>query len=108
MLVDRIEREKLPEVNDEFLKIINPELDSIDSLRKDVEKKIIQNFQERSQTAYEEELSDKAIDFVNPSFAPSMVNYLGNLIEDVKKQNNGEPLDEGKVKEQYQLSLSVM
>ena len=103
LLVDRIEREKLPEVNDEFLKIINPELDSIDSLRKDVEKKIIQNFQERSQTAYERELSDKAIDFVNPSFAPSMVeNYLGNLIEDVKKQNNGEPLDEGKVKEQYQ------
>ena len=103
LLVDRIEREKLPEVNDEFLKIISPELDSIDSLRKDVEKKIIQNFQERSQTAYERELSDKAIDFVNPSFAPSMVeNYLGNLIEDVKKQNNGEPLDEGKVKEQYQ------
>ena len=88
LLVDRVERENLPEVNDEFLKIINPELDSIDSLRKDVEKKIIQNFQERSQTAYERELSDKAIDFVNPSFAPSMVeNYLGNLIEDVKKQN---------------------
>ena len=103
LLIDRVERENLPELNDEFLKIINPELDSVDSLRKDVEKKIIQNFQERSQTAYERELSDKAIDFVNPSFAPSMVeNYLGNLIEDVKKQNNGEPLDEGKVKEQYQ------
>ena len=67
-----------------------------------MEKKIIENFKERSQTAYERELSDKAIDFVNPSFAPSMVeNYLENLVEDVKKQNNGEPLDEAKVKEQY-------
>ena len=48
------------------------------------------------------ELSDKAIDFINPSFAPSMVeNYLQNILEDVKKQNNGEPLDENKVKEQY-------
>ena len=102
LVVGRVERENLPELNDDFLKIVNPDLDSVDSLRKDVEKKIIENFKERSQTAYEKELSDKAIDFVNPSFAPSMVeNYLENLIEDVKKQNNGEPLDESKVKEQY-------
>ena len=102
LIVDRVERENLPELNDDFLKTVNPDLNSVDSLRKDVEKKIIENFKERSQTAYERELSDKAIDFVNPAFAPSMVeNYLENLVEDVKKQNNGEPLDEAKVKEQY-------
>ena len=102
LVVDRVERENLPELNDDFLKTVNPDLNSVDSLRKDVEKKIIENFKERSQTAYERELSDKAIDFVNPAFAPSMVeNYLENLVEDVKKQNNGEPLDEAKVKEQY-------
>ena len=102
LVVDRVERENLPEINDEFLKTVNPELDSIDSLRKDVESKIIENFKERSQTAYEKELSDRMIDFINPSIAPSMVeNYLDNLLEDVKKQNKGEPLDENKVKEQY-------
>ena len=102
LVVSRVERENLPELNDDFLKTVNPDLDSLDALRKDVEKKIIENFKERSQTAYERELSDKAIDFVNPAFAPSMVeNYLENLVEDVKKQNNGEPLDESKVKEQY-------
>ena len=102
LVVDRVERENLPELNDDFLKTVNPDLNSVDSLRKDVEKKIIENFKERSQTAYERELSDKAIDFINPVFAPSMVeNYLENLVEDVKKQNNGEPLDEAKVKEQY-------
>ena len=102
LIVDRVERENLPELNDDFLKTVNPDLNSVDSLRKDVEKKIIENFKERSQTAYERELSDKAIEFVNPAFAPSMVeNYLENLVEDVKKQNNGEPLDEAKVKEQY-------
>ena len=102
LVVDRVERENLPELNDDFIKTVNQDLNSIDSLRKDVEKKIIENFKERSQTAYERELSDKAIDFVNPAFAPSMVeNYLENLVEDVKKQNNGEPLDESKVKEQY-------
>ena len=102
LVVDRVERENLPELNDDFIKTVNPDLNSVDSLKKDVEKKIIENFKERSQTAYERELSDKAIDFVNPAFAPSMVeNYLENLVEDVKKQNNGEPLDEAKVKEQY-------
>jgi len=100
--VDRVERENLPELNNDFLKAVNPELDSIDSLRKDVESKIIENFRERSQTAYERELSDKAIDFINPSFAPSMVdNYLQNIIEEAKKQNNSEPLDENKIREQY-------
>jgi FKBP-type peptidyl-prolyl cis-trans isomerase (trigger factor) len=28
-------------------------------------------------------------------------NYLDNFVEDVKKQNNGEPLDEEKVREHY-------
>ena len=70
LVVDRVERENLPELNDDFIKTVNPDLNSVDSLRKDVEKKIIENFKERSQTAYERELSDKAIDFVNPAFAP--------------------------------------
>ena len=66
LVLDRVERENLPELNDDFIKTVNPDLNSVDSLRKDVEKKIIENFKERSQTAYERELSDKAIDFVNP------------------------------------------
>ncbi len=102
LIVDNVEREILPKVNEEFLKQINPQLDSIDALKIDVEKKIQENFKDRSRTAYERELSDAMINFVNPSFAPSMVeNYLTNLMEDVKKQNNGEPLDEKKVREHY-------
>ena len=70
-----------------------------------VEKKIIENFKERSQTAYERELSDSVINFVNPAFAPSMVqNYINNLVEDVKKQNNGEKVDDEKVLETYRPS----
>ena len=100
--VNNIEREVLPEINSDFLKQINPALDSIDALKIDVEKKIKENFKERSKTAYERELSDALISFVNPSFAPSMVeNYLSNIIEDVKKQNKSEPLDEEKVREHY-------
>ena len=102
LTVDNVEREILPEVNEEFLKRINPDLDSLDALTSDVEKKIKANFEERSRTAYERDLSDALIDLASPSFAPSMVeNYLGKLIEDVKKQNKGEPMDDEKVREHY-------
>jgi len=102
LTVDNVEREILPEVNEEFLKRINPDLDSIDALTSDVEKKIKANFEERSRTAYERDLSDALIDLASPSFAPSMVeNYLAKLIEDVKKQNKGEPMDDEKVREHY-------
>ena len=102
LTVGNVEREILPEINEEFLKRINPDLDSIDALTSDVEKKIKANFEERSRTAYERDLSDALIDLASPSFAPSMVeNYLANLTEDVKKQNKGEPMDEEKVREHY-------
>ena len=100
--VNNIEREVLPEVNDEFLKQINPQLESLEALKIDIESKIKDNFEERSKTAFEQDLIDAYISFVNPSFAPSMVeNYLVNIIEDAKKQNKGEPLDEKKVREHY-------
>ena len=102
LVVSKVERENLPEINTEFFKLINPDLKSVDELKTDVKQKIESNFEERSQQAYERDLSDSLINFVNPKFSPSMVeNYLSNLVEDVKKQNNGEPLDEDKVREHY-------
>ena len=102
LTVGNVEREILPEVNEEFLKRINSDLDSLDALTSDVEKKIKANSEERSRTAYERDLFDALIDLASPSFAPSMVeNYLANLIEDVKKQNKGEPMDDEKVREHY-------
>jgi len=102
LTVNNIEREVLPEVNEDFLKLVNPELTSVDDLRSDVAKKIESNFQERSRQAYERDLSDAMIELTNPAFAPSMVeNYLNNIVEDVKKQNKGEPMDEAKVREHY-------
>ena len=102
LIVKNIEREILPDLDESFIKNINPNLNSVEELMIDVEKKIKENFQDRSKTAYERELSDAFINLISPSFSPSMVsNYLDNLVEDVKKQNKGEPLDEAKVREHY-------
>ena len=81
------------------------ELKSIDDLRSDVSVKIKENFLERSKQAFERELSDALIEKAGLNVPPSMVdNYLNNILEDVKKQNSGEPLDEEKVLETYRPS----
>tara|TARA_B110000967_G_scaffold95792_1_gene98380 strand:- start:4115 stop:5404 length:1290 start_codon:yes stop_codon:yes gene_type:complete len=102
LMVENVEREILPKLDEKFLSLINPSLKTLEELTNDVKEKIESNFLERSETAFEKDVADALIELVNPAFAPSMVqNYLVNLLEDVKKQNNGEPLDEEKVKEQY-------
>ena len=103
--VAKVERENLPEVDNDFLKLINPDLGSVDDLRADVLKKINENFEERALQSFERELSDALIDKVGFETPPSMVeNYLNNILEDVKKQNNGEPIEEEKVHETYRPS----
>ena len=102
MVVENIEREILPELEPEFFKKINPDIDSFDALKKNVDIKIKENFRERSKTSYERALSDALIEYISPSFAPSMVeHYLSNLVEDVKKQNKGEQLEDEKIREHY-------
>jgi len=103
--VAKVERENIPAVDDDFLKLINPELSSVDDLRADVLKKINENFEERARQSFERELSDALIEKVGFETPPSMVeNYLNNILEDVKKQNNGEPIEEEKVLETYRPS----
>ena len=103
--VVKVEREVLPEINDDFLRLINPDLKSIDDLNKDVLDKINQNFEERSRQTFEKDLSDALIEKIGVETPPSMVNnYLNNILEDVKKQNNGEKIDEEKVIETYRPS----
>ena len=103
--VAKVERENIPVVDDDFLKLINPDLDSVDDLRADVLKKINENFEERARQSFERELSDALIEKVGVDTPPSMVeNYLNNILEDVKKQNNGEPIEDEKVLETYRPS----
>ena len=100
--VKNVEREQLPDLNENFLKLINPELESLDALRNDVSQKINSNFKERSQNEYEDNLKNEFVKIVDPVIPPSMVeNYLESILEDLKKKNPNEDLDKEKVKEQY-------
>ena len=68
-------------------------------------KKINENFEERSRQSFERDISDALIENIGLDTPPSMVdNYLNNILEDVKKQNNGEKVDDEKVLEAYRPS----
>ena len=103
--VINVEKEVLPEINEEFIKKVDPEATTEAELRANVETRIKDNYEHRSQEAFERQLSDALIEKVNPEFAPSMVeSYLEHMVEDIKQsgQAGAEEVDEAKVRETYQ------
>ena len=103
--VINVEKEVLPEINEEFIKKVDPEAKTEEELRASVETRIVDNYQNRSKEAFERQLYDAMIEKVNPEFPPSMVeSYLDHMVEDIKqsKQPGAEDLDEAKVRETYQ------
>ena len=103
--VINVEKEVLPEINEEFIKKIDPDATTEAELRTNVETRIKDNYEHRSQEAFDRQLSDALIEKVNPEFAPSMVeSYLVHMVEDVKQsgQAGAEDLDDAKVRETYQ------
>jgi len=103
--VINVEKEVLPEINEEFIKKVDPDATTEVELRANVEKRIKENYEQRSKEAFERQLSDAMIEKVNPEFAPSMVeSYLDHMVEDIKQsgQAGANELDEAKVRETYQ------
>lgn len=102
--VINVEKEVLPEVNEEFIKMVEPDAKNEEEFRTNVENRIKDDYEHKSQEAFERQLSDALIDLVNPEFPPSMVeSYLDHMVEDIKqsKQAGSENIDEAKVRETY-------
>ena len=103
--VINVEKEVLPEINEDFIKTVDPEATTEDEFRANLEKRIKDNYEHRSLDAFERQLSDAMINLVKPEFPPSMVDsYLDHIVEDVKQSGRpgAENLDEAKVRETYQ------
>jgi trigger factor len=52
LMVENVEREILPKLDEKFLSLINPSLKTLEELTNDVKEKIESNFLERSETAF--------------------------------------------------------
>ncbi len=100
--VQNVERQILPEVDEDFIKMADPEAENVADYRGRIKDRLGKAYDQRSEKAFDEQLTDAMINHVNPEFPPSMAeSYLGHMVEDVMK-NNPAATDKEKIKEIYQ------
>ncbi len=100
--VVNVEEQVLPEVNMDFVKLMDPEAKDVESWKNDIKEQIEKNYLQRANEQFDRNISDALIDEIKPEFSPAMVeSYLDHIIEDVKASNQGAKLEEDKVRETY-------
>ncbi len=100
--VKNVERQILPEVDEDYIKIADPEAKDVADYRNRIKDRLDKAYENRTEEAFDRQLSDAMINHINPEFPPSMADsYLDHMVEDVTKNNPGK-VDKDKVKEMYQ------
>ena len=100
--VVNVEEQVLPELNEEFIKAVEPNATDESSFREIIKNKVDDSYARRTNESFERQLADNMIDFVSPEFAPAMVDsYLEHIIEEAKAQEQEKDLDEDKIRESY-------
>lgn len=106
LTLEEIEEQVLPELNDEFVKKVDPEAKDLDELKT----KIMESMQAQLEKEFQTSVQNKIIDyFVHKSevVVPDSwkENYLKHTVEDAKKQlQPGQEFDEAKIREAYSTS----
>ena len=102
LLVKNVERQVLPELNEGFIKKVDPKAKNVSEYRNNVQKQLEKAYNQRANEAFDQQLTDALIDKINPEFPPSMAeSYLNHMVDDVTKNNQQGQLDKDKVKEAY-------
>ncbi|MEE3196816.1 MAG: hypothetical protein VX260_07670, partial [Candidatus Neomarinimicrobiota bacterium] len=97
-----VEEQLVPEVNQEFIKSVEPDAKDEASFRNIIMKKVNESYAQRSEETFERTLADSMIEYVKPDFAPAMVDsYLDHLIQEAKEQQQSQDLDENKIRDSY-------
>ena len=101
LLVKNVERQVLPELNDDFVKKADPQSKNVDDFKDKVRRQIQDAYSQRADEAFTQELCDAVINKVKPEFPQSMAeSYLNHMVDDVMSRNQGQ-LELEKVRETY-------
>ncbi|MCB0284247.1 MAG: trigger factor [Calditrichae bacterium] len=86
--VKKIEKEELPDLNDEFVQKINPNIKTVAEFKDFVTKGIKQDYENEAENRFSQDLSQKLIE-ENPFDVPDALveNYLNNVVKDVKRRD---------------------
>ena len=100
--VINVEEQIIPEINQAFIKSVEPDAEDEASFRNIIKDKVNESYFQRAKEAFERILADSMIDYVKPEFAPAMVDsYLDHLIQEAKEQQQSQDLDEDKIRDSY-------
>ena len=85
--VEEIKAEKLPELDDDFVKQVSTELKTMDELRDEVSKNLRERAEEKSRTDFEEKVVNTVIEQAKVEYPPALVGYeTSRLINDSARQ----------------------
>lgn len=99
--VKNVERQVLPEINDDFAKIADPQSKDLSDFRVRIGRQINEAYSQKVEESVTQQLCDAVISKVNPEFPQSMADsYLNHMVEDVMSRNQGQ-LEIEKVRETY-------
>ena len=99
--VKNVEREVLPELNDEFVKDLGESFETVEELRKAARENLEHQYQQESENRLSADLSQMLIE-ENPFDIPSAMvqDYLEHIVEDVKQRDP--KLQEEMIRKQYE------
>lgn len=102
--IDTIQRRVSPTLDDDFVKQMDPNCKSVSEWKQNVQKSIDNEYQRKSDEMFNSSLIDEFVKLVNPVLPLSMLNnYLNNIVNEVKQNQNSPEMDDNKIKEQYQI-----
>jgi FKBP-type peptidyl-prolyl cis-trans isomerase (trigger factor) len=101
--IETIQRRVSPKLDDEFVKQMDPNCKSVDEWKKNVHESIDNEYKRKSDEMFHSSLIDQFVKLINPVLPTSMLeNYLNNIVNEVKQNQNNQNADEVQIREQYQ------
>ena len=100
--IETIQRRVPPKLDDEFVKQLDPNCKSVDEWKKNVHESVDNEYKRKSDEMFHSSLIDQFVKLVNPVLPTSMLeNYLNNIVNEVKQNQNNQNTDEAQIREQY-------
>ncbi len=103
VVVHKVEEQLLPELDDEFAKLADPDVKNMSELEEKVENQIQESLNREHEKEVQKEIMDYFVKKSKLDAPKSMIdNYLFHVIEDIKKQDpNKQDVDEEQIKKSY-------
>jgi trigger factor len=102
--IESMQRRVPPELNEEFVKTMDPNCKSVEEWKGNIEKSICLEYEKKSEELFNSAIIDQFIKLVDPILPLSMLDsYLANIVKEVKTNENMQNVEDDKIKEEYKL-----